>query len=310
MTTITRRGFTLVELMVALVLTMMVGGVTYQLLLTNQRATRSQTEHVSMQDNVRSGALIIASELREVGYDRLPNPLNPALAPLGAAGTARPDLVAYGPDSVRYKAMRGFGVVCGVDQANSRLTLASATLQLNKALAVGDSLMLYLEDNPNTASDDVWIHAGITALNGALNCASGAAGTGITIAFTNGMTAATVFPLLKWPGAPVRLFEEMVLRSYRSGGDAWLGMRSVTGGGTIQPVLGPIADGTAAPEGLALAFLDANGAATTVPTDVRSVRVTLRGITDMPVHAAGQGRYAVVDTMALSTQVALRNALR
>ena len=72
MTMTDRRGFTMVELMVALVLTLMVGGVTYALLVNSQRVSRSQTEHVGMQDNVRSGALIVASELRDIALHRIP----------------------------------------------------------------------------------------------------------------------------------------------------------------------------------------------------------------------------------------------
>ena len=309
MTMTSRRGFTMVELMVALVLTLMVGGVTYRLLVTNQRVTRGQTEHVSMQDNVRSGALIIGSELREVGYDRLPNPLNPVLVAVGAAGLTRSDLVAMGPDSVRYKAMRGFGVICALDAGASRITLYDDTFQSTRTLAVGDSLMLYVEDDPLSAADDVWLHAGITQLNGAQACPDGAGGTRYTIAFPLGLGAAAAFPLML-PGAPVRVFEEMVIRSYRSGGDAWLGMRAVAGGGAIQPVLGPIADGAVSPEGLALTYRDANNNVTAVPASVRTVEITLRGITDMPVHRNVQGYRATVDTLALTAQVALRNALR
>ena len=309
MTMTSRRGFTMVELMVALVLTLMVGGVTYRVLVTNQRVTRGQTEHVSMQDNVRSGALIIGAELRELGYDRLPNPLNPALNAVGAAGDTRSDLVALGPDSVRYKAMRGFGVICALNAGGSQITLANSTFQSTRDLAVGDSLLLYVEDDPLSSADDVWLHAGITQLNGAQNCPDGSAGTRYTIAFPNGLGAATAFPLML-TGAPVRVFEEMVIRSYRSGGDAWLGMRAVVGGGTIQPVLGPIADGAVSPEGLALTYRDANDAVTAVPANVRTVQVTLRGITDMPVHRDVQGYRATVDTLTLTAQVALRNALR
>ena len=67
----TRRGFTLVELLIGLVLLGLVGAVTYQLLVNTQRVSRSQAQHIGMQDNVRSGALIIANELREVGYDQV-----------------------------------------------------------------------------------------------------------------------------------------------------------------------------------------------------------------------------------------------
>lgn len=299
----------MVELMLAMVLTLMVGAVTYRILVTNQRLTRSQNERVSMQDNVRSGALIIGSELREVGYDRLPTVLNPVLAPLGLGGSVRSDIVALGPDSLRYKAMRGFGVVCNLNIASSQLVLRDALLQSVRPIAVGDSMLLYAEDTPGSAADDAWLHVGVTGLPGAQNCPDGTAGTRVNVAFTNGLVAGVAFPLMT-VGAPVRFFEEMVLRSYVAGGDAWLGVRNLNTGTAIQPVLGPIANGAVSPQGLGLVYRDANGAITNVPASVRSVEITLRGITDNPVHRNGQGYARFVDTLAMTSHVALRNALR
>jgi prepilin-type N-terminal cleavage/methylation domain-containing protein len=313
MTVSSRRGFTLAELMITLVVTLAVGAVTYRLLLTNQRITRSQTEQVGLQDNVRSGALIIGAELREVGYDRLPAaadiPASLVPYPLGLPGSVRSDLVASAADSVRYKAMRGFAITCGFNAGTSRIVVESGSLSTTRALAVGDSLLVYVEGKPGTAADDLWLHGAVTSLAPNQLCADGLTnGLAVGVAFDGGVPAATAFGEMS-SGGPVRFFEEMVLRSYRDGGSAWLGIRSVLGGAAFEPVLGPIADGAVAPEGLALSWLDVNGAATAVAANVRSVGVTLRGITDMPVHINGQG-YAAVDSLSLSTRVALRNALR
>lgn len=78
----------------------------------------------------------------------------------------------------------------------------------------------------------------------------------------------------------------------------------------IQPVLGPIANGAGGPQGLALVYRDANGAITNVPANVRSMEITLQGITDNAVHRNGQGYRKNIDTLAMTTHVALRNALR
>lgn len=308
----------MVELMIALVLTLMVGAVTYRILMTNQRVTRTQSERVGMQDNVRSGALIIGSELREVGYDRMPAALNVALAPYFGAGALRSDIVAIGPDSVRYKAMRGFGVVCNKVLASNQLVLradpAENLLQVTRPLAVGDSLMVYGEDTPVSAADDVWFHAAIIGLPGALNCPDGTAGLRVNVQFSSSVVGtplptANAFGVIT-VGAPVRFFEEMVLRSYVANGDAWLGVRNLNSGTAIQPVLGPISNGVNATQGLALVYRDANGAATAVPANVRSMEITLRGITDNPVHRNVQGYRRSIDTLAMTTHVALRNALR
>ena len=120
----------MVELMVALVLVLMVGGVTYQLLVNNQRVSRAQTSQVSLQDNVRSGALILGNELREVGYDAVTATAAGAAAQVpGLAVANNPDLVAIGPDSIRYRAMRALGFTCSVDPATGDIVLRTATLQ-------------------------------------------------------------------------------------------------------------------------------------------------------------------------------------
>ena len=110
-------------------------------------------------------------------------------------------------------------------------------------------------------------------------------------------------------GGPVRFFEVMELRYYQSGGKSWLGSRSVSAGGVIEPMLGPLADSTATGRGLTFTYLDRNGAPTTVPNDVREIAWTLKGVTDGAVRQGGSAPLAV-DSLALSTSVALRNTLR
>ena len=61
-----RRGFTLVEVMLALIIMGVVTGAIYKLLNTNQRLAVAQAEQVTLQSNVRTGSLIVPSELREL----------------------------------------------------------------------------------------------------------------------------------------------------------------------------------------------------------------------------------------------------
>jgi hypothetical protein len=110
-------------------------------------------------------------------------------------------------------------------------------------------------------------------------------------------------------GSPVRLFDETVLRSYQSGGKSWLGMRSASAGGAIEPVLGPLSSAAGGSAGLVFRWLDMNGVVTAVPANVRSVAITLRSISDAPVSMSGQS-YQGIDSLPLTTEVALRNALR
>jgi hypothetical protein len=52
----------------------------------------------------------------------------------------------------------------------------------------------------------------------------------------------------------------MEIRAYESGGDWWIGVRSISAGETIQPANGPIASG-----GFRIAAFDSGGVPTLVP---------------------------------------------
>ena len=61
-----RRGFTLIELMVALVLLAIVAGGIYQVLVTNQQTYLAQTQRIDLQQNLRAGVTILPADFREL----------------------------------------------------------------------------------------------------------------------------------------------------------------------------------------------------------------------------------------------------
>jgi prepilin-type N-terminal cleavage/methylation domain-containing protein len=318
----TRRGFTLVELLIGLILLMAVGAVSYQLLVNTQRVSRSQSQHIGMQDNGRSGALIIANELRELGYDQITATSLAAITlklPNALAVGTNSDLRAIGPDSITYRAPRGLGYTCNLTATGATtadVVVWNPAVALNdprrwqayRSITSTDSLMLFIENNTQTSGDDLWLTVGLTADQSAQNCPDGTAGIRfrIQIPALVGISAADVVanaPL----GNPVRAFELMQMRSYTSNGKVWLGMRSrpLTAGTTIEPVLGPLS-GTA--QGLTFTYRDANNAATTVADNVRSVQIALQPMSDEMVRTTG--KYAQMELDTVTTRVSLRNALR
>jgi hypothetical protein len=295
----------MVELMLGLILTLAVGGVTYELLLKNSQVNRTQTEHVSLQDNVRSGALVIANELREVGYDAITAQASVLLNNY-AQGT-RSDLINLTSTRIRYFATRGQGFVCNTLTAPDRIVVKNSTWQAYRAPKDTDTLMVYVENANNTSSDDAWAHLGVVATS-AVNCPDGAAGTALQVGFPAGLTAAIVWPRIVLNG-PVRLTEVMEMGNHIADGKSWLGMRSVSANEAMQPVVGPLADSTGAVRGIEFQFRDANNATTAVPANVRVVEFTLRGVTDVAVRARN-AHVGAIDTLGLTTRVALRNTLR
>jgi hypothetical protein len=299
-----RRGFTLVELAAALVLGLMVGGLVHRMLLHGQRLARAQAERIALQENVRVAALVLAGELGGVGSDEI---TPGASAALGYPAAVRSDLLAIEPGAVTYLAGRGAGRVCGVAPGPPpEIMIAESSWESLRAPRATDSLLVFVENDPATGSDDAWIHLGIVSA-GAGTCPGGGAGIAVRVAAPAPLDPAALARVT--PGSPARLAEVMQMRYYQSGGKSWFGMRSVSTGEAITPVSGPLADSSAGVRGLTLIYRDAADAPTTDPAAVRAVEIALIGVTDQPVYGRDTRR-PLVDSFALTTRVALRNALR
>jgi prepilin-type N-terminal cleavage/methylation domain-containing protein len=276
------RGFSLVEMLIGLVLLGVVTTTIYRVLTINQRLSRAQTEQVSLQSSVRVGSLAVASELREIGINTL-----------GAT-----DILAMSSSGITYRAMRSSAMACQVAADEVRIRNTPTTLFAARSIVAGqDSMLLYVEGDPDISSDDSWLVLPITGV-GPGACPGGGAAIVLT---TNIDIVATPLALIVLD-APVRTFEVMELAVLASGGQNWLGVRSVSAGQALEPALGPIT-GT----GLDLAYFNAAGAATTNPAAVQSIQITIRGQTDRTVRQAGQSTLQLAQD-SLSMRITLRNA--
>ena len=289
--------------MVALVLGLMVGGLAHRMLLHGRRLARAQAERMALQENVRVTALVLAGELGGVGSDEI---TPEASAALGYPAAVRSDLMVIDPGAVTYLAGRGAGRVCGVAPGPlPEIMIAESSWELLRAPRATDSLLVFAESDPATGADDAWLHLGIVSA-GAGTCPGGEAGIAVRVAAPAALDPQALARLT--PGSPARLAEVMQMRYYQSGGKSWFGMRSVSAGEAITPVSGPLADSSAGVRGLTLVYRDAADAPTSDPAAVRAVEIALVGVTDQPVY--GRTPRPLVDTFALTTRVALRNALR
>jgi prepilin-type N-terminal cleavage/methylation domain-containing protein len=275
-----RRGFTLIEVLVSLVIMGIVTGAIYQLLNTSQRLSLAQAEQVSLQSTVRTGSLVVPNELRE---------LNIVLG--GAAD--RNDVTVADDDGITYRAMRGLGFVCQAPGPTELRLLQSSWTGLRAPDANRDGLYVFVDGNTDEDEDDQWIQLDITNVV-ASNC-GGATAYKLTVA---GPPAVPV-------NTPVRVFELMRLELYADAGQWWLGASSEKAApGVLQPVLGPLTD-----DGFDLDYLDATGLPTADKAAIKSIRLTVRGLTDDAVRAGGSGTMGHRQE-ALVTQVLLRNSIR
>ena len=96
------------------------------------------------------------------------------------------------------------------------------------------------------------------------------------------------------------------MQYYATGGKSWLGMRSLSQGGVIEPVAGGSRTGGSARDDVRI--FDQDNKVTAALADVRAVTLNLRGVTDERVQE--RRPVGAVDTLSMTTRVALRNALR
>jgi len=282
-----RRGTTLVELIVAIVLLTLLGAAALRTMLALGRQSVAVVEHAAVQGGGRTGLVLLRTELQELGTD-----------PVGA------DLLRVSRDSVTFRAPRGFGLSCAVSGTEVRI-LDAEPLPFSglRAITPGrDSLLLFVEGDSATAADDHWIALPVLSVGGS-SCGGAQAIAIGTTDFTGSLPSGTLADVA--PGEPVRTFEVMRIAEYVSSGQRWLGLASVSAGETIQPVAGPLAG-----DGLTLEYLDAGGAATTDPMQVRSLRLTLVGASERRAarNWTGGPSAAVVETV--SSRLFLRNIRR
>ena len=145
--------------------------------------------------------------------------------------------------------------------------------------ATRDDLYLFVDGNEDEDDDDQWVRMDITGVaQSAAACGVGAPGWTLSLA-----TAPAAVPV----NTPVRLFEEMRFQLQSVGGEWWLAAQSITAGEALTPVLGPL---TAT--GFALQYFDSTGVATADNRAIKSVRVTVQGLTDGAIRSGGSAAAA------------------
>ena len=285
------RGFTLVELLVALVLLGIVSTGIYKALTSNQRTFIAQTERIGLQQNIRAAANILPGEFRLLD-------------------AMEGDIAQMSATQITMRAIRKLGFICnppvlpGV--GNLAITIrAQPFFGGTSSFANNDSLLIFDEGDPTTRNDDSWVPAQVKATPTATTCPDSGGGTPLGYAVTlapgwvsgnkNVVAAIT-------NGSPVYGFVSLTYGLFQSGSDSrWYVGDSAVGQGWI-PVIGPL-NGS---NGLTLSYYDTLGAVTATPTNVASIGIVLRAQTSVPVREEYQGTTAYqVDSV--TTRVALRN---
>jgi prepilin-type N-terminal cleavage/methylation domain-containing protein len=293
------RGFTIIELLVALVLLGLVSTAIYRVLVNNQRLYMAQTQRIDLSQNIRAANTILSAEFRELdAFDG--------------------DIAAMTASSLDLRAMRWLSFVCVAPVLDGNPAGRQMIIRGN---AVGtpmffgsryinetrDSLLIYLDGSQVTRLDDYYVPARLAATPGNQQCpAVGAipAQPGTRVLFDGNFLPGSNIPGAITVGAPVRGFERVRYALYQPSGDTSWYIGFQPAGQTMQPLIGPVLA-----NGLTFQYFNAAGAVTAIRTQVARIDVTVRARTQAPVRTGGQApQRAIVDSITFS--VALRNNRR
>ncbi|HYV97428.1 MAG TPA: type II secretion system protein [Gemmatimonadaceae bacterium] len=285
-----RRGFTLQELLIALILAGIVGTLLVKTLTSMQRTTGSQAARVDAAEAARAATYYISSVLREVD-------------------ASEGDFITANATTLRYRAPRWTGISCtGVTTSGANLLVTlkkSQIFSFRDPSPTLDSLLVFDDVTTSSRSDDVWLYAKLVDTVTAA-CPDASAGLQLTLiiaAASGGNTAATSGFTL---GSPIRGFQEEELSLYNDGvGNYWLGQSAMSLAGTwtaVAQIAGPLTS-----NGVSFAFYDTLNSAAATNAAIASVGLTVRS-QSQKLARGNSGNTNLRDSII--TRVALRNNKR
>ncbi len=275
-----RAGFTMIELMMALIMAAIVIGAAVRVLNNNQRFYRSQGEVTELRENLRAIALMLPAELRE-------------LAP------SQGDIFNMGDTVVSIRAMRVFGIVCAPPvKATGLISLRASQMSGYRAVDnTRDSALVFVDADSTKSSDDHWNRFGVSTIGTGL-CTDGSA------AKTYVLTGPTSSFDSTYVGAPVRFFERVRYQLYKDASNTWwLGTQSIVNGSWsgVTQVAGPLLANT----GIKFTYYDSTGAVTATAANVTSIGITARGMSKNQINVVGRPAGYYYDSLLVRT--AIRN---
>lgn len=248
----TRRGFTLIELVMALGITGIILAAALSVAVQQQRFYTNAADVAGARGTLTHMELALAAELL---------PLN------ASAG----DLLYAGTDSMRARLFQGVYSVC--DKSTSPVTLTVKRLTKGGSPTAGDSALVYSQGPTSDFQDDAWEATSVTAVSN-VNCPDGTAGVRLTVL---GLSIADVNEIPA--GAPLRVYSNTTYW-FKSRSEGWFLERRTRDGSEVT-IAGPLLAPDAANPGLKFTYLDANGNTTSVESQVAQIQIDARATRKM-----------------------------
>lgn len=301
-----RLGFTMVEIMVAIVLLGIVVGGLLAVVVEQERFYDGASDVMEVRDNLRRIGDLLPAEMR-------------GMAPREG------DLIVMSDSAIEFRAPTGAGVICTINLARTTITVPPPSLGSDAGLTawssrpvISDSMFVF---DSRDSLPDTLVSRAITVAPTLGTCPNA---TGFTATAAEAAAATTFVLDIPLPpsvpvGAPLRFYRRVRYSLYRSASDGqwYLGYRDfvparVPQWSAIQSVAGPLLPyASAGASGLRFTYRDSVGTALTAIADaprVRRIEIEARAQTPGALRTAGAKRGAgghYVDS--LRTAVALRN---
>lgn len=269
------RGFTLAEIMVALVLGMIVMTAVLGVMISQLRRYELQSQTADASETIRGASAFLGEQFRSVS-------------------ASRGDLAGLNPFSVTVRAVEGSAVACAKDNTLPRyaLDMPSGTFQAT----ADDSVLAY------SPSSGTWKSLKVAAVYtnpsavGMTTCAAPSTATPeLVVDVVAGDTAGIAV------GSDMIMFRRTQYGIFQQGGRWWLGRRLMSAG-SYDRLTGPFM--SPADSGVVFHYLNAANAETTDSSQVARVEIVLRAQSYRRVRT-GAGVAERRDSTAFA--VAIRN---
>ncbi len=269
-----RRGFTLVETLVTLVVAGIVLTAVYKVIMAQSRSYGRQHEASDVHNTLRAAGSLLSSEIRH-------------------AAAADGDLVAIGPNSLTLRASVGSGIICRVHGSQPRYGLVEVSGEIEESGA--DSILVL-------AGGGDWRALAVGAATSAASLAvtpcvwaSGeAAEAGVEVVVANPNDTAGIAV-----GSPVVLFRVVEYGLYQENNEWWFG-RKISASSDHDVLTGPLV----APQqgGLEFKYRDTGGGVTNDPAAVAMVDIVLRAKSARPTNWKGSLQH-LQDSLSLRVRL-------
>ena len=300
-----RRGLSLPEMMVTLVLLSIVAGGIMAIVMRQQQFYRSATEVIDTRQQIRQAVAVVPVDVRGVS----------------SVGS---DILEMTDSSLFVRGNIGSAVMCSHSNSGSGSTITIPPTDLSGGKyfttfltrpKVNDVLLIF-DDKGVGNQDDDWVPYTISGIDSTLvGCTSFTDAVNDVSRYRYTYALSTQLSPTIIDGAPIRMARQVKYSLYQSPSDQlwWMGYRECRGDGSscsgIQPVAGPYrqyAAGDTLNSGISFVYRDSTGVKTTDPKLVARIELFVRGKTQSPV-ALGGGKTNAVYRDYQKVTIALRN---